>query len=97
MVDAGGIEQPNTWKAGPTFGRDAMIGCPVCNKKTRQFGSTYRCDSCFSEWHRDGRLKRQPPDVPDGVLFVWEDEYLAKTDVSAWGGKGLQRGNIIEI
>ena len=97
MIDAGGIEQPDNWQAGPTFGQEAMMACPSCETKTRQFGSTQYCDNCNAEWYKTGSLKRRPPECPDGVLFVWEDEKIAPGDIPVWGGKGLKRGNIIEF
>ena len=97
MIDAGGIEQPDTWEAGPKFGQEAMLACPACKTATRHFGSTQQCPSCFAEWHRNGNLKRRPPEVPDGCLFVYEDEELAPNEIPALNGTGIQRGNIIEF
>jgi hypothetical protein len=97
MKDVGGIEMPDTWESAPKFGREAMMACPNCNVKTRNFGSTQKCDTCFAEWHKNGNLKKRPPDVPSGCLWVWDDEMLSPNDVLAWGGKGIQRGNIIEF
>jgi predicted amidophosphoribosyltransferase len=97
MKEIGGIEQPDTWLAGPTFGREAMIACPSCKGKTRTFDSTQFCDKCGAQWTRNGVLLARPPGVPDGALFVFDDEKLSPGDVPAWGGTAMKRGNIIEF
>ena len=98
IIDANGIEQPDVWETGPTFEKEAMLACPHCNAKTRtHFRSTQFCDGCWAEWTRSGGLSNPPPDVPDGVLFVYDHEMLTEKDVPTWGGKAIQRGNIIEF
>ena len=97
MIDAGGIEQPDTWEAGPQFGRNPMKACPYCGHAMAG-SSTYYCDGCRSEWTRDGRMYTPPfPGAPEGCLLVWEDDRLTPNDVPVWDGMAIRKGNIIEF